>query len=39
MAQELLTDELIRLGHSNIRMNPDEFVKMNQELDDLFLLE
>ena len=39
MAQELLTDELIRIGHSNIRMNPDEFVKMNQELDDLFLLE
>lgn len=39
MAQELLTDELIRLGHSNIRMNPDEFVKMNQELDELFLLE
>ena len=39
MAQELLTDELIRLGHSNIRMNPDEFVKMNQQLDELFLLE
>lgn len=39
MTQELLTDELIRIGHSNIRMNPDEFVKMNQELDDLFLLE
>ena len=39
MAQELLTDELIRIGHSNIRMNPDEFVKMNQELDDIFLLE
>lgn len=39
MAQELLTDELIRLGHSNICMNPDEFVKMNQELDELFLLE
>ena len=39
MAQELLTDELIRIGHSNILMNPDEFVKMNQELDDLFLLE
>lgn len=39
MAQELLTDELIRLGHSNICVNPDEFVKINQELDELFLLE
>ena len=36
MAQSILTDELIRIGH-NISFSKEEFMKSNGELDDLFL--
>ena len=40
MAQELLTDELIRLGHKNMSEKPYTLTKDEEkELDTLFLLE
>lgn len=40
MAQELLTDELIRLGHKNVDREPYTLTKeQEKELDTLFLLE
>lgn len=35
-AQKILTDELIRIGHRNMKVSFDEFIESNAELDDLF---